>query len=158
MSLVASPCTSIETRSWPGSSSALLPESREVLHALHQLVEALLVRFDHATRLGDREDDVGPAGELAAVFEREVEQGREHSSRELDRHRLDPVEGLAFGERLEDVDRPLADERLDILQILRLHRRGDRPALRALFGWIHGDERRRLGPGCGTFRGRRRPA
>ena len=98
------------------------------------------MRFDDAARLGNREDDVGPAGELAAIFEGKVEQRGQHAGGQFDRNGLDPVEGLTFGKRLQDIDRALADQRLDVLQVLRLDRWGDRLALRSLHGRIHGDE------------------
>ena len=73
---------------------AFVPEPREVLEALHQLVAALFVRLDDAGT-GCRGRDVGPARQLVAVLERKVEQGRQHLRGELDRHPLDPVERFA---------------------------------------------------------------
>jgi hypothetical protein len=53
---------------------------------------------------------------------REVEEGRQHGCGQLDRHRVDPVEGLAFGQRVEHLTRPLPDERLEMDQVARCDR------------------------------------
>ncbi len=46
--------------------------------------------------------DVRPAGEPAPLFEREVEEGGQHLGGELDRHPIDPIEGLAHRQGVED--------------------------------------------------------
>ena len=102
--------------------AALFEEVREVLDALDQLRPLLLLGLDDAARLRDREDDVAPARQLAAVFEGEVEERREHEGRELDRHRIDPVEGRVFRELVEELLRTLPDHRLELREVAR----GDR--------------------------------
>src|SRR5580700_3417202 len=59
------------------------------------------------TDIADR--DVGPIGQPTPVFPGIVEQGREHHRRQLDRHALDPVEGLVPRQAFKYPDRPLAD-------------------------------------------------
>ena len=41
--------------------------------------------------------EIGPVLELAAVFPRKIEKDGDHADRQLDRHAIDPVEGLADG-------------------------------------------------------------
>ena len=81
-----------------GLATTLVPQLLEIGDALEQLVDLLLLGFDDATRSGDGEHDVRPAGELAAILHREVEEGGEHEGRELDRDHVDPVERLVLGE------------------------------------------------------------
>ena len=76
----------------------LLPESRKVLEAFQQAFTALLFRFDQTAGLGHSKRDIGPVGQLAAIFQREVKKRRQHQGGQLDGNIVDPVEGLALGQ------------------------------------------------------------
>ena len=49
----------------------------------------------------------------------EIEEGCEHSSRQLDGHSIDPIEGLSGRQTIENLDHPLTDQRLEHLQVSR---------------------------------------
>ena len=72
----------------------------------------------------------------------EVEESRQHQGGELDRHGVDPVEGLALGKGVEQVRRAFADHRLDVAQVARGGHVPHRLALVGVGGRIHRDERR----------------
>jgi hypothetical protein len=128
-----------------GVLAAELPELLEVGHALEEFVDLLLLGLDDAAGSGYRERDVGPPGELAAVLEREVEQGGQHQGGELDRDGVDPVEGLVDGQGFEHTDRALADERLEVAEVAGRRHAANRLALLGVAGRVHRDER--LQPG-----------
>ena len=88
---------------------ALVPQPGEIGRAFQQLLALLLLGFDDAAGRGDGGRHVRPARELAPLLEREVEQGRQHLRGELDRDAVDPVEGLAARQLVEDLARTLAD-------------------------------------------------
>ena len=119
-----------------------LEEPIEVVDALHDLVsEPLPARRNVAgAGLGNRRDQIGPLGEQAAVFEREIEQGGEHERGELDRHGVDPVEGLAFRQRVEHIDRAFANQIFEISEAARSRDAAHGLALIGLVRRVHGDE------------------
>ncbi len=122
-------------------SLALLPEPLEVLEALHQLGQALLLGVDAQARLQVGGGHIGPPGEQAPVLEGEVEQGGQHAGGELDGHPLHPVEGLVAREIVEHAAGALADERLHLREIARPHDRADGLALLVVPGRVRRDER-----------------
>ena len=122
----------------------LFPEPFEIRQALGELLAPLSAGLHHSTGFGQRRDDVGPAGELAPIFQREVEERCQHQRGQLHRHRLDPVERLALGERVKHCSRSFADERLEVPQIARRHHRLHRAALAGVLGRVHGDKRHEL--------------
>ena len=143
MSFVASPCTSMEMRSSPGSfcARALLPDRVEVLPALPQFLEAGLRRLEDV-RVGNRLRRVGPVDELVAVLLGHVEERRQHLARELDGDVPDPVELLVDRQAVEDLAGALADQRLHVREpALRELRRDDLAllvVLRRVFHDEHG--------------------
>ena len=75
---------------------------------------------------------------------REVEQGGQHQRRQLDRDGVDPVERLAFRQRIEQLRGALADHRLDVAEVARGRDAADRLALLGVLRRVHGDERGEL--------------
>ena len=65
-------------------SGALFPQLREIGTTFLQLLVARLLRRDHVAIAGSRGRDIGPAGQLAPLLPREVEQDRQHLRGELD--------------------------------------------------------------------------
>jgi hypothetical protein len=62
---------------------------------------------------------VRPERELAALLVGKVEERCEHAGRELDRHPIDPLEGLASRQAVQNLDDSLADQRLEHFQVSR---------------------------------------
>jgi len=91
---------------------------------------------------GARRGHVRPEGELAALLVGEIEQRRQHARRELDGHAVDPVEGLADRQALEDLDDPLADQRLEMDQVARRSDRLHHLPMGIVLRPVHGDEPR----------------
>ena len=129
------------SRSVGGRSSRCFQSAGEHLEALHQRCPALLLgHAGGAHLLRARGRHVRPERELAALLVRKVEERREHPRRQLDRDAVDPVEGLADGQAVEDLDAPLADQRLEPREVAR---RGDRLhdlAVGVVLGAVHRDE------------------
>ena len=120
----------------------LVPEPGEVIQALHQLGLASL--FGLADSAGHRQagGDVRPSGQLAPFLEGEIKEGGQHLGRQLDGDLVDPVKLLADRQRIEDRRRPLANDRLQVLQIGRRDYRADGLSLHVVARRIHGDEAR----------------
>ena len=122
---VAGECASIDIRSLlGGAADPLVPQPREVGEALAQFGS----RRSPTTStgpvcLGLAGGHVGPPGEQPPVLEREVEQRGQHLRGQLDRDALDPVEGLAERQAVED---PAARSRIERLQPREVGRRDDR--------------------------------
>ena len=117
----------------------LVPELLEGAEALAHGLELVLPALHGAVarRVGD---DVRPVGQLAAVLEGEVEQGRQGHGGQFLRHQVDPVELLADGQGVEDQAGPLADDGRHALKVGRRHGGADGLALRAVLRLVHGDE------------------
>ena len=113
--------------------------------AFEQLVLALLPAVDE-TIARRRRDDVGPACQTAALLQRKIEQRREHQGRQLDRDTIDPVECLANREAIQDILRPLADQRFKLLKILGRDRRAYHLAMNIVTRGIHAEEIRHVEP------------
>ena len=120
--------------------AALFEQFFEILNAFHEFIELLLLGLNHAARLGNREDDIGPASKLAAIVHREVEQGRQHQSGEFDRDDVDPVECLPLGQGVEQGSGAFADHRLNVAQIARCRHASHRLALIGVGRRVHRDE------------------
>ena len=101
---------------------ALVPEPRKIVAAFVHLPAALFRRVEDAA-LGQGGGDIGPAGQLLSFLEREIEQGRQHLRRELDRHTLDEIEGLVARQVVEHLRRALADQDRELVQMRRREHR-----------------------------------
>ncbi len=122
---------------------SFVEERAQRLGHLRQLGEALLFRVHRRlgrVDIGDR--DIGPVGELAPVVPRIIEQGREHHRGQLDRHSLNPVEGLVARQPVEDLGGPLANQPFHVGEVCRRDDRADHLALVVVAGRIHADEAR----------------
>ena len=84
----------------------------KIFQAFQHDLLALFLAVDHA-HARDGGGDVRPVGQLAALLEGEVEQGRQHLRGQFDGDAIDPVEGLADRQALEDLHRALPDQRLE---------------------------------------------
>ena len=126
---------------------ALVPQVHEILDAFIKFCAAFLLRIllagEEAGVLA-RGRHIGPARQLAAVFPRKIEQGRERHRRQLDGHLVHPVELFVQRQIVQDLRRAFADHRLQILQIHRRHRRVHRLALHVMLGRVHRDEHGKL--------------
>ncbi len=99
-----------------------------VLPALHRAV---------ARHVGDH---VRPVRQLAAFFERKVEERGERHRRELLRNEIDPVEFLADRQAVEDLTRTFAHDRRHLRHVGRRNRRSDGLPARHMLRLVHGDE------------------
>ncbi|WP_343227909.1 hypothetical protein [Sphingopyxis soli] len=77
------------------------------------------------------------------VLEGEIEQGRQHLGGEFDRNPLDPVEGFANRQLVENSGRPRPDQTLHLRKISRADDRRDHFALMIVLGRIHRDKHRK---------------
>ena len=120
---------------------ARVPQFAEILAHLDHFLETLVLRMhDGVGRIDIGDRDIGPPGQLHAIFPGKIEQRRQHHVGEIGRDPLDPVEGLVARQCIEHIGGALADQRLKIGEVGRRHDRGYRAALRRMTGRIHPDK------------------
>ncbi len=117
-----------------------VPQPQKFVQALHQDRLALVLGLHDGAGHGLGGGHVRPVGQFAPLVEGKVEQGRQHLGGQFDRHPVDPVEGLAPGQGVQDRGRPLANDRLHIGQVGRRDDRADGLALGVVPRRVHGDE------------------
>jgi len=123
---------------------ALVPQADEVFGAFEEFGAALFLGFDETARHRCSGRHVGPARQLAAFREGEVEQRREHLRRQFDRDAVHPVEGFVLGKAVENIADALADRAFELGEVRRRDDGAYRLALIVMLGRVHGDEHRKL--------------
>ena len=123
----------------PGLALALLPKGGEGGQALQELISALLDGIDDApARNGG--NHIGPAGELPALLEGEVEEAGEHHGGELNGYRIDPIEGGVLRQAIEHGSGAAANEPFHLGEVRRRDHPGDGFPLHVVHRRILGDE------------------
>ena len=124
-------------------TDTLLPQPHEIFDTFHQFGAALVFALNN-TGFWTGSCHIRPAGQLAAIVKREIEQSGQHHGGQLNRYRIDPVKFFIDRHGVQQVLRALANECRHFRQAHGRNNRCHGFALHIMLGLIHGNKHRQF--------------